>query len=267
MRTYQYEAKTERGVREQGVTEGEDLAAVQKELQAKGYFVVKIKETQPHVTAQQADRLNREVLAPIFYPASAKSLSIFFSSMRVMFAAGFNVVDMGHTLAQQTMNPMLKRAAQDMCTAARDGRPMSSIMRKYPAAFDPAAVAMLEAAEHSGALEKTAEMLTGYYDRLFKLQQMYRWETFYPKILFVCILTIPNAAVWFFQGFGAWLSLVLKAGLPILLGIGLLWYGYRAARRVKELREFMDGLKLWLPWFGSLARRLATARWSARWPC
>ncbi len=261
MRTYEYQAKKTGGRLEQGTAEGEDLSAVQRELQAKGYFVVKIRETKAKPVAAQADRLNREVVAPIFYPTSAKSLSVFFSSMKVMFAAGFNVVDMGHTLAQQTMHPMLKRAALEMAEAAQEGRPMSSIVRKYPAAFDAAAVAMLEAAEQSGMLEQTAATLTEYYDRLFELQQSYRWQTFYPKILLICILTIPNAVTLFFSGFTAWLRLVLSAGLPILVGIGVLWYGYRALRRVQAAREFIDLVKLCLPWFGSLARRRATGRW------
>ncbi len=263
MRTYQYEAKTDTGSRQQGVVEGENLAAAHRELQAKGYFVVKIKETTAaELAALQADKLNRHVVAPIFYPTSAKSLSIFFSSMKVMFAAGFNVLDMGHTLAEQTMNPMLKRAAQDMADAAREGRPMSSIMRKYPAAFDAASIAMIEAAEHSGMLEKTAEMLTAYYDRLFQLQQMYRSQTFYPKVLFVCAIFIPNTVVLLFGGVAAWLHVILGAGLPTVLGIAAAWYGYRAACRVKQFRETMDVVKLSIPWFGSLARRAATARWS-----
>ncbi len=251
------------GRRQQGLVEGEDLAAAQKQLQAKGYFVVKIKETTPaELAARQADKLNRHVVAPIFYPTSAKSLSIFFSSMKVMFAAGFNVLDMGYTLAQQTMHPMLKRAAMDMADAAREGRPMSSIMRKYPAAFDAASIAMIEAAEHSGMLEKTAEMLTQYYDRLFHLQQMYKSQTFYPKVLLVCAIFIPNTVTLVMSGFVPWLHVILAAGVPIVLGITAAWYGYRAARRVKQVRETMDVVKLSIPWFGSLARRGATARWS-----
>jgi len=261
MRTYLYEAKSSRGVREEGIAHGEDLATVQRELQAKGYFVVRIRETAATPLARHAERFDREVMAPIFYPASAKSLSIFFSSMRVMFSAGFNIVDMGHTLAQQTMHPMLRRAALDMAAAAQEGRPMSSIMRRYPAVFDQAAIAMIEAAEHSGMLERTAEQLTGYYDRMFQLHQMYRSQTFYPKILLVCLLTIPHAVTLVMGGIGAFLTIVAATGVPLLLGIGAAWYGYRAARRVKDLREFFDLVKLSLPWFGSLVRRTATARW------
>jgi len=233
---------------------------VQRELTAKGCIALRIREAKPGAKTWQA--LDRQVLAPTFYPASAKSLSIFFSSMRVMFSAGINVMDMGSILSEQTMHPMLKQAAQDISEAARDGRPMSTVLRKYPACFDAAAVAMIEAGEQSGNMEKVAEALTQYYDRIFELQQMYRSQTFYPKLLFIAILTLPNIATLIFGGVRAWLSLVLGAGVPILLVIAGLWYGYRVARRIKSFREFMDLIKLSLPWFGSLARRQATARWA-----
>ena len=260
MRTYEYQAKTQRGALEQGTLEAENVAAVQRELTAKGCIALRIREAKPGAKTWQA--LDRQVLAPTFYPASAKSLSIFFSSMRVMFSAGINVMDMGSILSEQTMHPMLKQAAQDISEAARDGRPMSTVLRKYPACFDAAAVAMIEAGEQSGNMEKVAEALTQYYDRIFELQQMYRSQTFYPKLLFIAILTLPNIATLIFGGVRAWLSLVLGAGVPILLVIAGLWYGYRVARRIKTFRECMDLIKLSLPWFGSLARRQATARWA-----
>ena len=260
MRTYEYQAKTQRGALEQGTLEAESVAAVQRELTGKGYIALRIREAKPGAKTWQA--LDRQVLAPTFYPASAKSLSIFFSSMRVMFSAGINVMDMGSILAEQTMHPMLKQAARDISEAARDGRPMSSVLRKYPACFDAAAVAIIEAGEQSGNLEKVAQALTQYYDRIFELQQMYRWQTFYPKLLLIAILTLPNIVTLIFGGVTAWLKLVLATGLPILIAIAALWYGYRVARRIKTFREFMDLIKLSLPWFGSLARRQATARWA-----
>jgi type IV pilus assembly protein PilC len=259
VRTYEYQARTQRGSVEQGRLEADSMAAVQRQLTAKGYIAIRIREARPGARAWQT--LDRQLLAPTFYPASAKSLSIFFSSMRVMFSAGINVMDMGSTLADQTMHPMLKQAARDIAQAARDGRPMSTVLRRYPAAFDAASIAMIEAGEQSGELEKVAQALTQYYDRLFELQQMYRWQTFYPKILLIAILTLPNAVSLIMGGFKAWLSMVLRAGLPILAGIVVLWYGYRLARRVKGFRETMDLIKISIPWFGSLTRRMATARW------
>jgi type IV pilus assembly protein PilC len=260
MRTFEYQAKTQRGAVEQGVLEAENVAAVQKELTAKGFIPLRIREAKPGTKVLKT--VGRQVLAPTFYPASAKSLSIFFSSMRVMLGAGINVMDMGHTLAQQTMHPMLKQAARELSEAAVQGRPMSTVMRKYPACFDPASVAMIQAGEQSGELEKIAQALTAYYDRIFELQQMYRWQTFYPKLLIAAMIMLPNAVSLLMGGFSTWLGIVLGTGIPLLATIAILWYGYRGARRVKGFRETIDLIKLSLPWFGSLTRRHATARWA-----
>jgi type II secretory pathway component PulF len=259
MRTYQYEAKLPTGQVEQGVAEGESVETIARDLRAKGYFVVKVKETR--LTSGRAERLQREVLAPIFCPASPKALSIFFSSMRAMLGAGFSVLDLGHTLAQQTNNPILKQAAADMAEAAKEGRPMSSVLRKYPSAFDKATISMIEAGEHSGALERTAQQLAAYFDRMFELAQMYRWQTFYPKILLIAIVVLPTIQTLIFNP-GAWLGMILGRTIPLVSAILLLWYGYRVSKRLAGLRQTMDLIKLSLPWVGSMVRRGCTARWA-----
>jgi type IV pilus assembly protein PilC len=54
---------------------------------------------------------------------------------------------------------------------------------------------------------------------------------------------------------------VLRSFAAVLVPLGLVWYGYRAVRQYGSVRRAIDRLKLSVPWFGSLARRLMTARW------
>lgn len=108
----------------------------------------------------------------------------------------------------------------------------------------------------------TADRLAKYYDRIFQLEQSYRWQTFYPKLLLAALILIPTAKTLFFGGLIAWLVLVLTRSLPLLVAITLLWYGWRALRSIGPISEAIDAVKLYVPWFGSLARRMATARWA-----
>jgi hypothetical protein len=48
--------------------------------------------------------MQREVLAPIFYPVSPKVLAVFFRSMRAMLGAGLNIMGGASTLAPLTRN-------------------------------------------------------------------------------------------------------------------------------------------------------------------
>jgi type II secretory pathway component PulF len=166
------------------------------------------------------------------------------------------------TLAKRTRNRTLAQAAAEMVEEAVRGRPMSSVMRKYPAAFPITTLAVMEAGEESGLIEQTAARLAKYFDRTFEIEQMYRWHTFYPKMLLVALILIPSAKTLIFGGLGPWLGVVLGQSIPLILMLAALWYGSRLLMRFPPLRRALDSTKLMLPWFGSLTRRMATARWA-----
>ncbi len=261
MPTFSYEARQTTGQTETGTLEGENAQVVARALQARGYFVVAIRPVAAS-RAREGREFARSVLGPIFHPVNSKPLAIFFTSLRVLLATGMNLSQAMRVLSQQTSNPTLKRAAQEMSEEAARGRPMSSVLGRYPSAFNPTSAAVVEAGEASGMIELTADRLAKYYDRIFQLEQSYRWQTFYPKLLLAALILIPTAKTLFFGGLSAWLVLVLTRSLPLLVAITLLWYGWRALRTVGPISEAIDAVKLYVPWFGSLARRMATARWA-----
>ena len=261
MPTFSYEARQTTGQTETGTLEGENAQVVARALQARGYFVVAIRPVAGK-RAREGREFARSVLGPIFHPVNSKPLAIFFTSLRVLLATGMNLSQAMRVLSQQTSNPTLKRAAQEMSEEAARGRPMSSVLGRYPSAFNPTSAAVVEAGEASGMIELTADRLAKYYDRIFQLEQSYRWQTFYPKLLLAALILIPTAKTLFFGGLNAWLVLVLIRSLPLLVAVTLLWYGWRALRSIGPISEAIDAVKLYVPWFGSLARRMATARWA-----
>ncbi len=261
MPTFTYEVKEQDGTVQRGTTQGESAEAVARQLRAQGYLVVTV-EPVAAPAGGVATGVERQVLAPVFYPVSSKSRAMFFSSLRVLMSAGMGVSEAMRTLSLRTQNRVLSQAAAEMAEEAIQGRPMSTVMRKYPAAFPQVALAVLEAGEESGLIEQTAERLASYFDRTFQLEQTYRWHTFYPKLLLIALIVIPTVPQLLFGGVIQWLRLVLSRALPFLIAIALLWYGWRFIARVPGLKRALDGLKLAIPWFGSLSRRLSTARWA-----
>ncbi len=261
MPTFSYEVKEQDGNVQRGMLEGDSAEAVARQLKAQGYFVVSVA---PRVSAhtEVAAGVERQVLAPVFYPVSSKHRALFFSSLRVLMSAGMGVSEAMRTLSLRTQSRVLSQAAAEMAEEAVQGRPMSTVMRKYPAAFPQVALAVMEAGEESGLIEQTAERLARYFDRTFQLEQTYRWHTFYPKLLLIALIVIPSMPHLILGTFGGWLRIVLSWGLPILVAAGVLWYGWRFVGRVPGLKRALDGIKLALPWFGSLSRRLSTARWA-----
>lgn len=261
MPTFAYEVRQPTGKVLRGVTEAESAEAARRELQGRGYYIISVRPAPPRAEAP-ARAAQRQVVTPIFLPVSSKSLANFFTSLRVMMQAGMSIAEAMDALSRQTTNPTLRRAAREIAQEAAAGRPMSTVLRRYPAAFNQATIAAIEAGEESGLLERTAERLAKYFDRAFELEQTYRWQTFYPKVLLAMLILIPTVPALVLSGFSAWLHLVLPRVAWVLLAVGALWYGWRAMLRVPQWRRAIDTIKLTLPWFGSLARRMATARWA-----
>jgi type II secretory pathway component PulF len=261
MPTFTYEAREQSGKVERGTRDAESAEAVARELRAQGYFVVTV-ERVARPRPEQLEQLKRQVLAPVLYPVSSKHRAMFYSSLKALMSSGMNVSEAMGSLAKRTQNHTLKAAAAEMAEEAIRGRPMSGVMRKYPAAFPAVALAVMEAGEESGLIELTADRLAKYYDRAFELEQMYRWQTFYPKILVIALIVIPTVPVLVMGTFAQWISLVLSRSLPLLLAALALWYGGRLLLRVPQIKRAFDSIKLAIPWFGSLSRRMSTARWA-----
>jgi type IV pilus assembly protein PilC len=261
MPSYSYEAKQPSGETQKGLMEAATAEVVQRRLEAQGWQVVRVDPVVPPVVRKPWEPLVRRLAAPVLYPVSSKALGNFFLSLKVMLSAGMNMAEAMATLARQTRNATLQRAAREMAEAAVRGVPMSRVAHRYPSAFGPATLAALEAGEESGMVETIADRLSKYYDRVFQLEMTYRWQTFYPKLLLIAIIIIPTAKTLFFAGFSAWLSLVLTRALPVLAAITAAWYGWRLLLQLPGIRVGLDRMKLMVPWFGSLARRMATARW------
>jgi type II secretory pathway component PulF len=240
---------------------GESAEAIARELKAEGHTVISVEPvTLPGRGPSAA--LRRHVLMPVFWPVSSKSLSMFFTQLRALLSAGMNVSEAMRSLSRLTSNRELAAAAREMSEEAVRGRPMSRVIERHGSAFRPMTLAVIEAGEASGQLELTAERLARYFERVFLLEQTYRWQTFYPKVLIAALVIIPTAPTLLFGGVMAWLTLVLSRSLPFALGVAIVWYGLRALMQIPQWRRLIDGVKLALPWLGSLSRRLATSRWA-----
>jgi type IV pilus assembly protein PilC len=262
MPTFTYEAKSPTGQVERGTMEADTSQVVARTLRAQGFYVVSVESARRETLRTPVDVIVRRGMAPVFYPVSSKATAGFFASLSALLSAGMNMSEALMTLSERTRNGTLRRAAREMAEAAVDGRPMSSVVDKYPSAFSPATIAAIEAGEESGLIDQMADRLAKYFDRVFELEQIYRWQTFYPKVLVIAAVIIPTVPVLVIKGFDPWISLVLTRGVPVLLGIAALWYGWRLLMQVSPVRHVIDRIKLLIPWFGSLSRRVATARWA-----
>ncbi len=262
MLRYAYEAKQSDGRIERGLMEAESAQVVERQLTARGYQVISVNPVVEPAAVKPGDAFARRFLQPVLYPVNSKQIAQFFTSLRVLTSAGMTVAEAMAHLSRQTRNHTLRRVALEAAEAATRGKPMSTVLKRFPGAFNKATLAAVEAAEQSGMLEQVADLLAKYYDRTYQLEMTYRWQTFYPKILLICAILIPTLKTLILGSFDAWIRLVWARSVPVLLLIAGLWYGWRALVKLPGFGKAIDGIKILIPWFGSLSRRISTARWA-----
>jgi 2-amino-4-hydroxy-6-hydroxymethyldihydropteridine diphosphokinase len=211
------------------------------------------------------DYVTRTVFAPFFHPTDVKALSVWFRSFAILLGAGMDVAEVADSMAHNTRNRTLRRVSEEITAAARVGGRISDILMRYPAAFPPFALALVRTGETSGLLEETFTRLSDYFEQEHELRLQYRWQTFYPKILFVVVvllLPVISSPQIVLKGFGEYLGLVADLSLPIFVWGIALYMGWRILTQVPPLGYAVDRVKLTVPWFGSLVRRVATAKWA-----
>lgn len=138
------------------------------------------------------------------------------------------------TLGRQTGNSILKSVLRELTEHAREGRPMSFGMQRYPEVFTPLMLSMVRVGEESGSLDSTLRYTADYIDREIKLRNLIRRQTMYPKVVIGASIVIILVANWIIAGLGGkglsspltspatWIVLApLIAGMWLFVKLGL----------------------------------------------
>jgi len=257
---FEFEAKDPSGKNIVGqltaVTEREAI----KQLHKEGYFVSNL---QPANIVRQPREFGlwRTALEPIFWPVSSTHLAMYFSAFASMLNSGMSMHEAVEQLAERGPCRTLRRASEDMVKLVLEGKPISLAMPRYPAAFSPFVIAMVEAGQTSGGLETAMRQLAAHFEHVKELENLARAQSFYTKILIFALIVIPTLAPFILEGSEAWLPIIARRIITVALGFSIIWYGWRSLMRLDILRRGVDRVKLLIPWVGSLVRRGAVARW------
>ena len=225
-------------------------------------------------TSADAARLPTGTAAPpippkIYLRASGKDMALYFRQIAAMINAGTSIGQAMHTMAENASRPALRQVSREIESRVMSGQTFSSCMEAFPGLFSLLQVNMVMAGERGGFLDRTFERLALYCERDYNLQQTIKRETFYPKLQFWASIYIPGMVplILGFMGHGnPWMGFFLAVGRPTFIVLGLM-FAYRALSFASPLtaqsgspRAIIDGVKLYVPIGGKVARGLATAK-------
>ena len=199
--------------------------------------------------------------------------------LAVMLAAG---QDLDHALrfvVETAGTARLRRVAQRVRDAVRDGSPLAAALAQQPRSFPPLFVGLVRAGEAGGTLAATLDSLATLLERQRSLEASVRSALIYPALLLAAsvgsvalLLThvLPQFVPLFEQN-GAALPGPTRAlmalgdavsahGATVLVLLGILFLAARQALRLPGPRLAADRTLLRLPVVGPLAREALAAR-------
>ncbi len=272
--TFEYKVRDKAGKIKTGKLEAETQAQVAAKLKTMGYAPVSI--------AQTGVGLQKEIKIPGFTPkVKLKDLAVFSRQFATMINSGLSLLRALNILTEQTENKELARVLREVRNEIETGNSLSAAMGKHPNVFPPLMVNMCKAGEVGGFLDTVLLQIASNYEAEVKLRGKVKAAMTYPVVVFVIailavvgmLLFIVPVFVGLFADFDSELPaptrfLVFLSGLmKIVAPLGFvaflaLFFSWPKLKRKDRVRNVLDPLKLKVPVFGNLFRKIALARFS-----
>lgn len=272
MLNYQYTARdnsTNKVVKSTVKAESEKAAA--KLLMAQGMIPLKITE-QGEAKGPIEKLLNR---------ITTRDKVVFTRQLSTLINAGLPLAQSLRTVQEQTENKRLKQIVQDIITSVEGGKSLSESFGKHPKVFNDVFIALISAGEASGTLDKALERIANQQEKDAEIASKVRGAMVYPVIVLVVIILVIVFMLTTVVPQIERLYVDMRKELPFLTAMMVgaanllvkFWWvllillvaAIYFAKRFIETdsgRSFIDKLKLNIPLFGVMFRKLYMARFT-----
>jgi type IV pilus assembly protein PilC len=274
-RTYNYNSIDASGRKTKGTIEAANEAAAGHLLQQRGEV--------PLGLSVAGQGLNRALKIPgLGNRTKLKDLAIFARQFATMTASGMSLLRSLAILEEQTSAPTLKKALGEVRADVAGGVSLSAAMAKHDRVFPRLMIAMIRAGETGGMIDRALEQIAASLEKDTALRGKIKGALTYPVIV-LCFTFVLIAAVLIFivpvfetmfHNLGGQLPAITQAlvdishnmwwigplVLTVVIGASLTYKNRR--RESAEFRLKSDQIKLRMPVFGQLFRKLAMSRFS-----
>ncbi len=271
---FNYQARTAQGVVQTGTVEAPSRDVAVETLHRHGLVILEITEEKPGFALSLGGEL------PFFNRVKNQAIVVFSRQLAVLFDAQVPLVQALRTLADQT-SPALKKIVVEIAADVDSGTFFSQSLEKFPKVFSFFYVSVVRAGEASGRLQEVLNYLADHEERSYDLNKKVKGALTYP-IFIVSSLVIVGAVMMIFV-VPQLTSVLEESGqeLPFLTKIiislsdfmrsywwlGFVLVGGLAAGgwytlQTQTGRDYWDKIKLQLPIFGSIFKKIYLARFS-----
>lgn len=273
---YDYRGRDGAGKLVKGRLDAASEGAVVQRLRGMGVSPIAITE------AKAGTGLQTEIKIPGFEKGvGLKDLAIMSRQASTMLSSGLSLLRALSILAEQTDNKKLKEILGKVRDDVERGVSFSDAVAKYPVDFPPIMINMIRAGETGGFLDQAMDSIATNFEKEHKLRSTIKSAMTYPVVVLCMSLAAVAIMLVFivpifqgmFESLGGrlplptmmlvWLSHAMVYVGPVLaVAIVLGWFWWRANKNTDRVRAAIDPLKLRLPVFGLLNRKIVMARFA-----
>jgi type IV pilus assembly protein PilC len=271
--TFAYRGRDSSGKVVKGRVDAPTEAAVVSRLRVMGVAPISIEP------AAAATGLNMEINLNLGRKVKTKDLAVVTRQMATMIGSGLSLLRTLTIITEQTENKALAKAFDLVRGDVEAGASLSDALAKHPDTFPPLMLNLLRAGETGGFLEGALQSVATNYEAEVKLSGRIKSALTYPVIvLLIAVVAVAAMLIFIVPVFEAMFK-QLNAPLPapteflVLLSHGMVFIvpitlvggiifavWWRKNKNNDGVRSFVDPIKLKIPVFGELNKKVAVAR-------
>jgi type IV pilus assembly protein PilC len=271
---YAYTGRDSSGKIVKGKLEGSSESAVVARMRTMGLSPVAIAED------AGGTGLSREISIPgLQKKIKIKDLAIASRQIATMIAAGLSLLRTLTIISEQTENKRLAKAFASVRSDVETGSSFSDSIARQPNVFPPLMINLVRAGEIGGFLEGSLESIATNYEAEVKLSGKIKSAMTYPVVVLVIAVIAVAAMLIFivpvfsamFKQLGAQLPLpteilvvfsnnMVYIGPIVLVLIIVFAVWWSKNKNSERVRKVVDPIRLKIPVFGELMKKVAIAR-------
>ena len=270
---FNYKAINKQGAEKKGQIEAANKDIAVATLQRRDYVVVSVVEDGGEGIMKTLNNL------PFFSRVPQKDIVLMSKQAATLFEAQVSVVKIFELLGENAENANIRKSLAQVTEAIRGGTSISGAMSKQPNVFSNFYVNMVRAGEESGKLTDTFSFLAEYLERNYALSSKTKNALVYPSFIIFTFITvmilmltkvIPQMVtiieesgqdIPFYTKVVIGLSdFFVNYGLFLLIFIAIAAFFIWRTVQTNTGRGRLDRLKLQLPGFGKLYKKIYLAR-------
>jgi len=272
MKKYKYTARDERGKVNRGVMMAVNDVELANKISNLGYYLTDFREARDsEFSAGKSKTVNM----------SAKDLLDFTIQLNTLIDAGLPLLEGLRDLAREAENERIQSLIDDVRFKVEGGTSLKDAMSAYPESFPQLYVSLIGAGEATGKLPQVLQDLAGLLEWQMDLVGKIKEASIYPLVLFSVmvgvVLLLVIKVIPIFEPMFDDMGVALPLPTQIVMGFSQLvrsyWYvwagtifalivSYKIYYKQEKGRYRIDSLKLKLPVFGQLLRKIALSRFT-----